>query len=120
MLLGTFVLLAVGAGNAQDLRALKVKVPFAFSVGKQSFPAGNYSLKPSSNTHTMFLRDQSGRVLTSVATNSVETTDTPTAPKLIFNGHSVRYVLVQIRKPSLVEIGFQRAPGSTSGRLVTR
>src|ERR1700735_2279807 len=100
MLLITFVLLTVGMCNAQDVRVLTVKVPFAFNVGKQSFPAGNYSLKPSLTSHSMLLLDQSGRFLTSVATNSVETTDTPTAPKLIFKGHGVRYVLVSVRKPS--------------------
>jgi hypothetical protein len=59
MMLGTFILLAVGIGNAQYGQILDAKIPFDFSVGKQSFPAGNYTLKPALN-HTMLLRNQTG------------------------------------------------------------
>jgi hypothetical protein len=46
-ILGMFVLFAVGIGHAQyESQLLKVKTPFTFNVGTQTFPAGQYSLRP--------------------------------------------------------------------------
>ena len=60
MIVGLFVLSAVGMGQAQiGGDVLKVKVPFNFTVGTQTFPAGEYSLKPLL-PHTMLLRNQAG------------------------------------------------------------
>jgi len=131
MILGTFVLLAVGVGNAQYDQILKVTIPFDFSVGKQTFPAGDYTLKPSPIQHTMFLRNQRGQVLTSLATNSVESREAPNSVKLVFNGYSGRYFLAQIWEQgnntgqqvikSPVEIEIARVPpGLTAVSLVTR
>jgi hypothetical protein len=130
MILGTFVLVAVGIGNAQYGQTLKVTIPFDFSVGKQTFPAGEYTLKPSSIQHTMFLRNQRGKVLTSLATNSVTSREVPSSVKLVFNGYSGRYFLAQIWQQgdntgqqvikSPVEIEIARIPpGLTTVSLVT-
>jgi hypothetical protein len=98
MILGLFVLLAVGLGQAQiGGDVLKVKIPFSFSVGTQTFPAGQYSLKPLL-PHTMLLRNQAGEVLTSIGTNSVESKEVPRYMKLIFNGYGGQYFLTQIWK----------------------
>ena len=99
MLLGLLVVLAVGVAHAQiGGDVLKVKVPFNFSVGTQTFPAGEYSLKPLL-PHTMLLRNQAGHVLTSVETNSVEASAVQKSVKLVFNGYGGQYFLAQIWRP---------------------
>jgi hypothetical protein len=127
MMLGTFILLAVGIGNAQYGQILDAKIPFDFSVGKQSFPAGNYTLKPALN-HTMLLRNQTGQFLATIDSNYVESKGA-TKSKLVFNGYSGRYFLAQIweqgnntgqqviKSPVEIEIA-QNPPGLTDVRLV--
>jgi hypothetical protein len=131
LMLSTFVLLAIGIGNAQYGQILKVKIPFDFNVGKQNFPAGDYTLKQSTIQHTMLLRDDRGQVLISIGTNSVASNQPPEAPKLVFNGYSGgRYFLAQIWEQennqgeqlvmSPVEIEVARhPPGLTAVRYVT-
>ena len=98
MILGMFVVLAVGMAHAQiGGDVLKVKIPFNFSVGMQTFPAGEYSIKPLL-PHSMLLRNQSGQVLTSIATNSIESAEAPRSVKLVFNGYGGQYFLTQIWK----------------------
>ncbi len=129
MILSVFVLSATGIGNAQYGQVLKVKIPFHFSVGKQSFPSGDYTLVPSIQ-HTMLLRNRRGQVLTSIGTNSVESGSVPTSVKVIFNGYSGHYFLAQvwqsgnsigqqvIKSPVEIEIARNR-PGLTAVRFVT-
>jgi len=98
MVLGMFLVLAIVRAHAQiGGDVLKVKIPFNFSVGTQTFQAGEFSLKPLL-PHTMFLRNQSGQVLTSIATNSVESSEVPQTAKLVFKGYGGQYFLVQIWK----------------------
>lgn len=97
-ILGMLLVLAVSMAHAQiGGDVLKVKIPFNFSVSKQTFPAGEYTLKPLL-PHTMLLRNQAGRVLTSIATNSVESSKVPNSVKLVFNGYAGQYFLAQIWK----------------------
>src|SRR5260370_20089337 len=98
MIMGLFVVLAVSIAHAQiGGDVLKVKVPFNFTVGTQTFPAGQYSLKPLL-PHTMSLRNQVGQVLTNITTNSVESTEVQKSMKLIFNGNDGHSFLAQIWK----------------------
>lgn len=96
MILGMFAVLAVGMADAQiGGEVLKVRIPFSFTAGTQTLPAGEYSLKPLL-PHTMLLRNQSGQVLTSIATNSIESTLVPRSVKLVFNGYGGQYFLAEI------------------------
>lgn len=133
MILGMFVLLMVSMAHAQiGGDVLKVKVPFNFSVGTQTFPAGEYSLKPLL-PHTMSLRNQAGQVLTSLGTNSVESTEVQRSVKLVFNGYDGHYFLAQIWKegdnigreltksPAEIEMATKYSPGQQIAlRIVAR
>jgi hypothetical protein len=92
--LGIFLLLAVTLGYAQEGR-IKVNIPFAFNVGAQRFPAGEYSLTPLLQ-HTFQLRNQWGEFVTGFAANSVEAPIPTSAPTLVFNRYQQRYFLSQI------------------------
>jgi hypothetical protein len=123
MVLGAFLALAVGMAQAQiGGEVLKVRIPFNFSVGTQNFPAGEYSLKPLL-PHAMLLRNQRGQVLTSIATNSVESSKAPNSVKLVFNGYAGHCFLTQIwnagesvgqeliKSPVEIETARKHAPG---------
>jgi hypothetical protein len=123
MILGLFVLLAVGMAQAQiGGDVIKVKIPFKFSVGTQTFSAGEYSLKPLLS-NTMLLRDQTGQVLTNIGTNSMESGHVPSSVKLVFNGYAGEYFLAQIwnagdnvgreviKSPIEVEMARKYSPG---------
>lgn len=98
IILGMLVMLAVSMAHAQiGGDVLKVKVPFSFNVGTQTFPAGEYSLKPLF-PHTVSLRNQAGEVLTNIATNSIESSEVQRSVKLVFNGYGGHYFLAQIWK----------------------
>jgi hypothetical protein len=98
MIIGLFVLSAVGMGHAQiGGDVLTVKIPFSFSVGTQTFSPGEYSFKPLL-PHTMLLRNEAGVVLTNIGTNSVESSEVPKSTRLIFNGYGGQYFLTQIWK----------------------
>src|SRR5258708_28260472 len=91
VMLGVVVLLVVGMGHAQiGGDVIKVKLPFNFSIGTQRFPAGEHSLKPLL-PNTMLLRNQAGQTLTSIATNSVESTEALGSTKLVFNSYGGGY-----------------------------
>jgi len=98
VVLGMIVVLAVSTAHAQiGSDVLKVRIPFNFSVGTQTFPAGEYSLKPLL-PHTLLLRNQAGQVLTTIATNTVESTEVPRSVRVVFNGYGGQYFLAQIWK----------------------
>ena len=123
MIFGLFLMLAVGMGQAQiGGDVLKVKIPFKFSVGTQTFSAGEYSLKPLLPS-TMLLRDQTGQVLTNIGTNSIESGQPSSSVKLVFNGYAGQYFLTQIwnagdsigreviKSPVEVEMARKYSPG---------
>jgi hypothetical protein len=96
LLLSAFVILLCGMASAQiGGEVLKFKIPFEFNVGKQTFPAGDYSLKPLL-PNTMQLRNGTGQVVTNIAANTVESSETANSVKLVFNGYGEKYFLAQI------------------------
>jgi len=130
MIVGLFVLSAIGMGQAQiGGDVLKLKVPFNFTVGTQTFPAGEYSLKPLL-PHTMSLRNQAGQVLTNINTNSVESIEVQKSMKLVFDGYDGHYFLAQIWKegdnigreltksPAEIEMATKYSPGQQIALLV--
>ena len=95
MMLGMFLMLAVGLGSAQS--GIKVKVPFSFGIGGQTFPAGEYSLKPLPRfPHAVALQNQSGRTLSYIGTNSLQSRDVASSTKLVFNRYAGQYFLTQM------------------------
>jgi hypothetical protein len=97
-----FGVLALGpVAQAQFIeRTIKANIPFAFSVGRKTFPAGNYRLV-SVSPDVLQLRDAEGRCLVVVLTNSVETPNAPDSPKLSFYNQDGRYALTEVWRNDL-------------------
>jgi hypothetical protein len=94
MMLGIFLFLTVGISSAQ-YNAIKVKIPFNFNIGSQTFSAGEYNLKPLLQ-HTTTLQNHTGQALTNMTSISVESMVVPRSTLLVFNRYDEYYFLSQI------------------------
>jgi len=89
-------LLLPGVAQAQStLPVIKVDVPFEFTVGKTTLPAGQYSLVEPVQ-HYIQLRDARGRFVASMLTNGVESSTAPEASVLRFYVSGGRHVLAEV------------------------
>lgn len=76
-------------------RTIKANIPFEFSVGNRSFPAGRYSLVRV-EPFLLELRDPEGRVLAHVLTQSVQSQTLPSQPRLLFDHEDGAHALIQV------------------------
>ncbi|MGH9931324.1 MAG: hypothetical protein ACREA9_19130 [Pyrinomonadaceae bacterium] len=89
---------------------LKASIPFAFSVGNQVMPAGEYTVRctnPSSDMKILQLRSTDGRESALVRTSSVIGKSQDVA-KLVFYRYRDQYFFAQVWLPSEA-IGLQAA-----------
>jgi hypothetical protein len=93
-LLAVVVLLAAGSVHAQS--PVKANIPFDFTAGSRSLPAGEYTITAMGDAGTLLLIAGSGSSKAFVIPHGVETLAAPTSSKLVFNRYGNRYFLSQI------------------------
>jgi hypothetical protein len=76
-------------------RVIKANIPFDFVVGREIFPAGQYSVVLIGPV-LLELRDSRGRTLINVLTQSVQAPAAPGQPKLHFDHEGGQNVLTQV------------------------
>ncbi len=106
--------------KAQTSLSLKANIPFAFSVGNKTMPAGEYIVRctnPSSDLKVLQILSSDGHQSALVRTNSVSSKFQDNA-KLMFNRYGDQYFLAQAWLPA-DSIGMQ-APVSRSEKHVAR
>jgi hypothetical protein len=94
-ILGIFLAFAV-AGYAHAPSKVEVNIPFEFSAGKTTLPAGIYSIKRLSG-NTVTLRSEDGKssvILNAPVTNS--STDPNAVERVVFDRYGDQYALAQI------------------------
>jgi hypothetical protein len=75
----------------------EAKIPFDFSVGDKTFPAGVYSVTRVNPEKIMLrLSSDDGREAIHIMTNSVQAKESPKTGKLIFHRYGETYFLSQI------------------------
>ncbi len=91
------VMLAVGSADAQSTPAVKVNVPFEFSVDGKSLPPGNYTINRASdaNPRGLVIRSGGGRTTHAFSTQRVES-ETPQRVRIVFHRYGDRTFLSQI------------------------
>ena len=94
-LLGLSVVLGGSVFAQNSTSAIRVKIPFEFNVGDQTFPAGDYSLVQPLQ-HFVALRDARGRTVASALTNSIDSSAPVTTPKLRFATIDGQYFLTEL------------------------
>lgn len=91
------VLLPALAAQAQSV---KVSVPFDFTAGLASLPAGDYTVgKPGIAQHVLQIQSTDGKCNAFVMTQSAETTKGKLEGKLVFNRYGNQYFLSQVWAP---------------------
>lgn len=77
--------------------SMVANIPFEFSVGKTTLPAGEYSVRKSiTNSDVLLIQrtDQSASLY--VPSNSAVASETPSDSKLVFHRYGDRYFLSQV------------------------
>ena len=94
VLMMTFVFLLTAAGYSQQM-VLKADVPFDFTVGKKTFPAGEYRVTRIS-AQTLCLRGSNNSFLATFVTEPIVTMTSQENPKLKFEAVGGQYVLTEV------------------------
>ena len=95
-ILGIFFGLAVVSANAQAPSKVEVNIPFEFSAGKTTLPAGVYSIKRMSGNNVT-LRSEDGKssvILNAPVTNN--SSDPNAVERIVFERYGDGYALSQI------------------------
>ena len=108
-LAGLFVLLTFSSVLAQSDRQTIINIPFNFSVGEKSFPAGKYVIERNrQDSDTVWVirhKDNAEKAL--LLTNPVRSIDTVEETRLVFNKYDDLYFLSEFW-----------IPGSNTGRTI--
>lgn len=124
--IATMIMLMIVAGlstagaQTSGTTQLTANIPFDFSVGNQTMPAGEYTVRctnPASDLKLLRLRSSDGRASAMVRTNSV-IGKTLADAKLVFNRYGDHYFFAQAWMPA-DNIGMQ-APKSRSEKQIAR
>ena len=104
-MLSLLLVLGVVSVNAQSPRTLNI--PFSFSVGEKTLPAGEYIVEPnrSDSQNVWLLTSKSGSIGVLFTTMAVRYYDTQGNTVLVFNKYDDQYFLSQVW-----------TEGNTSGR----
>jgi hypothetical protein len=101
-LLSLLVLFGAASANAQSGFGVDVEIPFAFSVGDESYEAGNYIIKVdklTTGTATLSIRDTKTDSVQTVLMNG-NGDDAAGDIKLVFDNVEGRRVLTKVHTPN--------------------
>jgi hypothetical protein len=95
-----FALTAVSA-SAQTERKRGINIPFSFTVGTKTLPAGRYRVEPhrGDSDRVWLVQSTDGRASALVMTMSAQARTTPEDTKLVFHRYGDQYFLSQIWTP---------------------
>jgi hypothetical protein len=97
-MMGLFLMLAFVSVSAQSRGKIEINVPFDFSLGNQTLPAGAYSIRHLSQT-SMLVESADGRArVIAQATGSVQMGANEKVPqeKVVFHQYGNQYFLAQV------------------------
>jgi hypothetical protein len=112
------LMLAAVAGAQQSERVIKADIPFDFTVGNRILPAGRYAMVRT-QPWLLEVRDSEGRFVAHVLTQSIQTLNSPAAPKLRFENKDGRPALTQVWQEN-DSIGQQLLPRNSETRAVQK
>ncbi len=117
VLLSTVLLLAGRAQAQYAPHTLMVTVPFEFTAGDKTFPAGDYSIV-STAPDRLNVRDSRGHVLASLIMHSVRSPGGDGAPRLTFYSVGGAHALTQVWMES--RIGYELPPPQPASAVAKR
>ena len=98
LLAGLLVLSSIAATQvARAQEAMVVDIPFAFTAGNATLPAGEYRVqKMDRNPSVLLIHCWDARLATFVVTNPAQAKELQTESKLVFKRYGNRYFLSQV------------------------
>ena len=96
-MLSLLLVMTTASVNAQSKRSF-INIPFSFTVGDKTLPAGEYTIAPiTKGSHNVWrVENRSGDKRAIVTTIPVWDSKTPDEPSLVFNKYDGQYFLSQI------------------------
>ncbi len=100
-LLSFLLMLTAVTVSAQSERIRVINIPFNFIVGQKTLPAGEYTLEPNrkDSDNVWLLQSKEGNASALFTTNTVRTSETQEAARLVFHRYGGQYFLSQIWTP---------------------
>jgi hypothetical protein len=95
-ILSLVVALAVTAVSANPTNTLKANIPFDFSVGGRTLPAGVYTVTPMSMPNTLRIRRDDNREGVLIQTEGSQTRRDEDRTKLVFRRYGDQHFLAQV------------------------
>ena len=95
-MLSLAVTLAVAAVYANPAGPLKANVPFDFSVGDKTLPAGVYTVMPMTTQNVLRIRHEDSRAAALVITNDAPARRGQDQTRLVFHRYGDQYFLAQV------------------------
>lgn len=89
---------AVASASAQSFTNIRANIPFDFTVGGKTLPAGKYTVQrinPNS-ADTLLIRSEDGKAGAIGLTNAVQASTSPAQAKLIFHRYGNSYFLSEV------------------------
>jgi hypothetical protein len=121
ILLMLMVVAALGAAtvSAGPSEKIKASIPFAFTVGNATLPAGEYDVeRRAAYGGMLFIRNAEGRGAAAQATNQVKGSVKAATFMLVFHRYGNHYFLFQVWSPG-TNVG-QELPSSLAEREAAR
>ena len=87
----------ITVGNASAQNQVKVNVPFSFTVGNSTMPAGSYTIKSDFGSRDLVRLSNWGANAKSMALGTPEQSDPKDTNKLVFHRVGDQYFLSEIR-----------------------
>jgi hypothetical protein len=100
--LGLLTALAATPVYAQFQTPIKLSVPFAFTVGDKTMPAGEYTLKPANDAglySRLLIRSKDGKTVAIILTGVIQASAVQEEAKVTFNRYGDQYFLSQVWMP---------------------
>jgi hypothetical protein len=72
-----------------------ITIPFGFNAGDASIPAGIYTISETRTSHILLIRNQQGAGAF-LSTLSLDASQVPSKPKLVFHRYGTEYFLAQV------------------------
>jgi len=96
--LSFLLMLAAVSLSAQSERTGAINIPFSFTVGEKSLPAGEYSFERNRKDSDLvwLVQSRDGDVTALFTTTAVRATETQEKAKLVFHKYGDQYFLSQI------------------------
>jgi hypothetical protein len=88
---------AVASANAQSSNKVVADIPFAFSVGYKTFPAGEYSVRTIATAgNALMIQSTDGKTSALRFSDATEENKNKQHARLVFNRYGERYFLAEV------------------------